>query len=315
MTRFLALSLLTLLASQAFARPIKVSSDQISASSEYPETEGVSYEAKYASDSKISNVWIEGGAGSGLGEHVEFNLGAPTTITGFRIWNGNWYSPDFWERHNRIKEIEAIFSDGTKQSFTLKDVMEAETVMFPKAVTTSSLRLKIKSIYSGTTFPETAISEVQILDGQPDEFYRPVAFAASTTYPADADGNYDAANIHDYMVDSMWCENSPGDGANEWVEVDLGASRKVSRLTLHNGNAYNITQNLKGNQATSVQLRFDDGGTETLTLKTAPTAQNLTFPAHTTQKIRVTFTAVKRGNNPEDPSLNDLCVSEARFAE
>ncbi len=315
MIRPLALVTGLLLASTALARPIKVSSDQISASSEYPETEGVSYEAKYAADNKLSNVWIEGGAGSGLGEHVEFDLGGEKSIQGFRIWNGNWYSPDFWQRHNRIKEIEAIFSDGTKQSFTLKDEMAAETVMFGKSVTTSTLRLKIKSIYGGSTFPETAISEVQILDGQPDDFWRPVGATASTTYPADADGNYDASNIWDHMVDSMWCENVPGDGANEWVEVDLGSTRKVSKLTLHNGNAYSISTNMKSNQATQATLKFDDGSTEVLTLKTMPTPQIFTFASRNTQKVRITMNTVKRGVNPDDPSLNDLCLSEARFSE
>ncbi len=315
MTRAIFLVLGTLLASTALARPIKVSSSSVSASSEYPETEGVSYEAKYASDGKIGNVWIEGGPGSGLGEHVEFDLGGAQSVTGFRIWNGNWYSPDFWERHNRIKEIEAIFSDGTKQTFTLKDQMVPETVMFPKAVTTTTLRLKIKSIYGGSTFPETAISEVQILDGQPEDFFRPVGAGASTTYPADADGNYDAANLWDYMLDSMWCEASPGDGANEWVEFDLGQTRKISKATIHNGNAYSIPVNLKTNQPTTATLKFDDGATETITLKTNPLAQTFTFAPHNTQKVRVTFTAVKRGVNPEDPSLNDLCMSEIRFSE
>lgn len=315
MTRPLVLALGTLLATSALARPIKVDSSAASASSSYPETEGVSYEPKYVADGKISNVWIEGGPGSGLGEHVEIDLGGAKSIQGFKIWNGNWYSPDFWARHNRVKEIEAIFSDGTKQSFTLKDEMVPEVVMFGKSVTTSTLRLKIKSIYGGSTFPETAISEVQVLDTQPDDFYRPVGATASSTYPADADGNYDPSNVWDFMLDSIWCENVPGDGANEWLEEDFGATRKVSKLTLHNGNSYSISMNMRSNQATTAVLKFDDGSTENITLKTMPTQQVFTFAPRNTQKVRITFTGVKRGTNPDNPELNDLCLSEARFSE
>lgn len=315
MARTLVLALGALLASTALARPIKVDSSSVTASSYYPETEGVSYEPRYVVDSKLSNVWIEGEPGSGLGSSVTLDLGGDKSITGFRIWNGNWYSPDFYVRHNRIKDLEVTFADGSKQSFTLKDEMVPQTITFPKAATTSSLRFTIKSIYGGSTFPETCISEIQVLDTQPDDFFKPVGATASTTYPADADGNYEPVNLWDHMLDSMWCENNPGDGTNEWVEVDFGTQRRIGTLTLHNGNAYSIAYNVKGNRATKAVLKFDDGSTEEIALKPAPTAQVLKFTPRTTQKVRVTFTGVQRGNNPDSPELNDLCISEARFGE
>lgn len=303
-----------LLTSTALARPIKLSSMAASATSSYPETEGVNYDPKNLVDSKVSNVWVEGEPGSGLGSSVTLDLGADQSVSGFRIWNGNWYSADFWKRHNRVKDIEVTFADGSKQSFTLKDEMTPETVTFPKAVTTSSLKLTIKSIYGGSTFPDTCISEIQVLDTQPEDYIRPVGGAASTTYPADADSNYDPKNMWDAMLDTMWCENAPGDGTNEWVEEDLGSPKTINKLTIDNGNAYSLSYNVKSNRALKATLKFDDGATEELTLKPVPTPQVLTFSPHTTQKVRITFTQVQKGTDPEDPSANDLCISEARFS-
>ena len=54
------------------------------------------------------------------------------------------------------------------------------------------------------------------------------------------------------------------------------------------------------------------GPTAELTLKAVPTAQTLTFPSRTTTKVRMTIIGVQKGS---DPAQNDLCISEARFAE
>ena len=295
--------------STALARPIKVTSDQASATSICPEDEGVNYEAKNMVDSKLSTVWVEGLTGSGLGESVTLDLGETKTINALRLWNGNWYSNDFWSRHNRMKDIEVSFSDGTKQTFTLKDEMVPETLTFPKPVSTSSIKIKYKSVYSGSTFQDTVISEIQLLDGQPDAFFMPVGYAASSTYPADADGNYEANLTTDYMLDSMWCENNQtGDGTGEWIEYNFGQPRTISKLVVNNGNALSIAYNTKANRATAATLTFDDGSTQQIALKPMPTAQTISFVSKTTSKVKISFTTVQKGTE-----FNDLCLSEARF--
>lgn len=304
----LILCLASLWSAVAVARPIKPAS--LSASSSYPEEDGVSYEAKNVSDFKASTVWVENGSGSGLNESVVIDLGEPKSIYGFKIWNGNWYSADFWKRHNRLKEVELEFSDGTKQSFTLKDEQVPETVMFPKALTTSTVKLKIKSVYSGTTFGDASvISELHVLDNAPDDFVTPAAASASSTFPADADGSYEPALMYDGLVDTMWCEGKKdGDGAGEWVEFNFGAARSVSKIRVNNGNGTSLSDNMKANKATAVTLSFDDGSSQQLTLKASPSAQTLVFPAKNTSKVRVSINTIQKGT-----AYNDLCLSEAVF--
>ena len=189
--------------------------------------------------------------------------------------------------------------------------MVAEVITFPKAVVTSSVKIKIKSIYKGTTFSDSCVSEVQVLDNQPDDFITPAHMSASSTYPADGDGDYDAANMNDMLLDSMWCEaGKDGDGTGEWVEFDLGGNRNVSKLRFNNGNATSLGDNMKANRATAATLTFSDGSTQAIAIKPTPATQVIEFSSKNTSKVRITFTTVVRGKE-----FNDLCVSEAAFQE
>lgn len=293
----------------AHAGVAKVAS--IEASSTEPPAEGVTYAAKNLTDGKQGSAWFEGEEGSGLGAYVTLDLGGDKTITGLQIWNGYWFSYDFWERHNRAKEIEVTLSDDSKHTFSLNDEMKPQTVSFDKPVTTSSVKVKIKQIHRGNTFNDTGISEIQVLTNESGGVVQGKGFAASSSYPADGDGDYEPDNIADGILDSMWCEgNKEGDGTGEWVEVDFGGSKTVSKLRINNGNAFSFGMFMKANHAKQVELKFSDGSTETVALKGTFMEQTVSFPAKTTSKVKLKFVEVKQGKE-----FNDLCVSEATFLE
>ncbi len=304
-----ALLLLTLLASPAHAKQVKIAG--VLASSSYPDSEGVSYAASNIKDGKVSTVWVEGEDGSGLGSWLEVDLGGSHTVTHLKLWNGNWYSWDFWNRHNRAKEIELTFSDGTTQKFTLKDEKLPEHIRFDTPVSTSSIKLKIKGIYRGTTFNDTCISELAVFNDQPEVFHTVASTTDSGHLPEDADGTYVVANTWDQLNDTMWCENQKeGDGTGAWIEYDFGQTVRVGKLQLLNGNAYDSTFWRKSNRATNLTLRFSDGSTEAIEVKDFLMLQTLRFASRDVSSVRITFDAVKQGTE-----YNDLCVSEARFSE
>lgn len=299
-----ALGLLTV-AGPALAKPISTSG--ISASSTYPAQEGVNYEAKNLGDRKQATAWFEGDDGSGLGSYIEVDLGGSKAVTGFRIWNGYWLTYDMWQRNNRVKNLEVETAEGEEFSFTLTDEMKPEDIRFPKAVTTSKLTFRIKGIYSGNTFNDTAISELQVFDDAPSEAVAVSAYSASSTYPEDGDGDYEADNLGDGVLDSMWCEgDKEGDGTGQWVEFALAGSSKVSKLELVNGNAFSFSSFMGANSATGATLTFSDGSTETITIKPSLMPQTISFSPKTTSKVRMTFTEVRKGKE-----FNDLCISEA----
>jgi hypothetical protein len=295
------------LVSSAHAAVVKASS--WSASSSAPASEGVNYDMANLGDAKASTPWVEGDEGSGLGSWAMADFGAPRTITRISVWAGVWYNQEYWGRYNRPKTLLAEFSDGTSQEFTLTDEFKPQELTLKAPKQTTSVKLKVKAVYAGNTFNDTGISEVVFRDGAPDPFITPKTFAASSTFPADADGNYEGANTADGILDTMWCEgNKKSDGTNEWMEVGFGGVTSVSKLVLRNGNAYSFPYFMKSNRATGATLTFSDGSTAPIVVKDSISEQTITFPAHDTSKVRITFTGVKKGSE-----FDDLCVSEAYF--
>jgi hypothetical protein len=282
------------------------------ASSTYPGSDGVSYKPKNAVDGKVSTVWTEGADGAGMGESIKLTLkGGDQLVTGFTIWNGNWYTQDFFERHNRIKEILVEFADGTNERHQLEDGFKPQTVRLEKPTKTSSLTLKIKGKFGGSTFDDTCISEVQVFNDAPEVTVAAKSFTTSSTYPEDNDGNYEPANLQDRILDSMWCEGSKdGDGKGEWIEFDFGGSKKVSKLQINNGNSHSFAMFMKANSATSGTLTFSDGSSEKITIKPTMLSQTIAFDSRTTSKVKLTIDAVRAGKE-----FNDLCLSEAKFSE
>ncbi|MGB0639691.1 MAG: discoidin domain-containing protein [Myxococcota bacterium] len=301
------MSLSILMLSAAFAGTVKPASHQ--SSSHLVSDKGESYEAKLLIDGKQESAWIEGEDGSGLGSWVQFELGETKSVTGLKIWNGYWLTHDFWSRHNRAKEIEVEFSDGEKQSFTLADEMKAEVIKFAAAKDTSSIKVRFKSVYRGSTFNDTGLSEIQILDKSSSPWVTPHAYTASSTLTSDDDGNYDLTNLHDGMADSMWCEGSEaGDGSGESIEFDFGGPTSVSKLKMRNGSAGSFSSFMATNRAKAAKLTFSDGSSEAVAVKTSLMEQTIAFPAKSTSKVTITFTEVVKGSR-----YNDLCISEAKF--
>jgi hypothetical protein len=291
----------------AFAGAVKITSS--SASSIYPEAGGVRYVPEQIYDGKVSKNWTEGDQkSSGLGEWVQVEFEGEKDLTSFRIWNGTFSSYDMWTRSNRIKEVELEFSDGTKQSFTLSDAMSGELVEL-KPVTSSSVKMRIKSVYNGSTFTDTAISEVVFFDSASDGSASVKSWETSSTYKADADGNYEPVNMVDTAVDTMWCEASEGDGVGEWVKANFASPTEISTLNMVNGNGYNIMYAMKGNLATELLLTFSDGSTQTVTVKASGIPQKVSFTPVTTSSVKVSVKTIRKGKE-----FNDMCFSELQFA-
>ncbi|TVQ94589.1 MAG: discoidin domain-containing protein [Deltaproteobacteria bacterium] len=301
------LAILAVLSTVALASRVDV--ERVEASSVYPPEQGIRYDAKMATDGKLATAWIEGEEGSGLGSWLKLHAAGETELTGVRIWGGLWSSYDFWTRANRPKTLEVKFDDGSTETLTLQDKMEAQNLMFSKPRKTTSIRIKIKEVYSGNTWFDTAISEVQLLSAAPADHHEPTGFAFSSKLADDGDGNYKPENMTDGVLDSMWCEGSDeGDGTGEWVEVSFGSTVPVKSLSMINGVGGNLKAWMNSNRATKGRLTFSDGSTHDIDIKNGATLQEIPFPEKKTSSVRLTFTEVYKGKE-----YNDLCVSELYF--
>ena len=292
-----------LLAPLAFSAPVKVATWTASTTS--APNDARSCEASNLGDGKQSTAWAEGEVGAGLGSWVLADFGAPKTITAITVWGSSWYNTEYFSHYSRPKTVVAEYADGTTEEFTAADAQAPQVLKLKSPKNTQTVKMRIKGIYEGKG-PDTAISEVRFSDNTNDGPVPVVATVASSSAVADTDGTYDANNAADGIADSMWCEGNPkSDGTGEWLELTLGRRSTVSALKIRAGAAFSPELFKAVNRPVSATVSFGDGGQETLTFKDLPFEQNLSFAAHTTDKLKIQFTGAKKGEK-----YDDLCVSE-----
>ena len=303
-----ALTLLALtLSGSAGAGEVAVAS--VTASSSFPAEEGANYEPDKVTDGKAGTAWVEGDQGSGLGSWIELSLPGETQVKELHVWAGMWYSAEFWERGNRPKELEITLSDGSKKTCNLTDEKSVQVCAI--GAKTSSLKLKVKGTYDGTTWLDTAISEVRVIDDTADSRLKVVATEKSSALPSDADGSYEVENTFDGLVDTMWCEgNKDGDGTGEFIEFHFDGTKKVGQVELVNGIGGSVKYWMLGNRATKATLSFSDGSSQQIEIKNSARAQTISFAPRSTKMVKITFDEVYKGKE-----YNDLCISEAYFME
>jgi hypothetical protein len=295
-------------ATTAVATPIKIAS--VSASSSFPPERGVTYEARQVADGKQGSAWVEGDSGSGLGSWVEVDLGSEKHLDRMKIWGGLWYSPEYWARANRPKDLEIKFSDGSVEMVTLDDEMVAQTVSFEHSVTTSTVRVRVKSIYKGSTWHDTAISEMQFFDAKSGSDAEVTGASSSSQAETDRDGSYAVENAYDGVTDSMWCEGDAGDGTGEWLKFDFPSTRTISSLNFVNGVGSSFAIWMKANRSKSLTLSFSNGAKTTVKVRNVMLPQTVTFDPVETSYVKVTINEVLKG-----AKYNDLCISEASFKD
>ena len=111
-------------------------------------------------DGSLSTAWVEGIDGSGVGESISFTFDRTYLVSGMRINAGYQKSEELYWMNARPASLTVTFSDGTQQTVPLRDVNARQDITFGAPVETQSIRLTISSLYEGTTYADTVISEV-----------------------------------------------------------------------------------------------------------------------------------------------------------
>ncbi len=273
----------------------------------YYSAAGTSYPADKVKDGKTV-PWFEGDPGNGVGSWIEIDLGGEKKIMKLAVFAGDWQSGDNWQRANRPREIEIKWSDGTTDLWTMSDEWKVQTYVPKTPKMTSTVRFKVNSLYSGTTFPDTAISEIVVYDDQPGATAIVRDIKASSEFPSDADGSYFAIQAADGVRDTFWCEgNKTSDGVGEWIELHFDAPTAVRAVQVCTGMC-SFDAFMRGNAPSKLTLQFPDGSTQALELKMGPVPQEYPLRPVTTASVKVRVDAVRKGTE-----FNDACLSELTF--
>jgi phosphate transport system substrate-binding protein len=134
---------------------------RVSASSELSDSQG-----RYPAENLIDQTWqswAEASRGNGTGEYFTLTCDdGRMYIAGFAMKNG-YGNPDYYIKNNRVKSFR-IFIDGNyTETIAIKDSISFEQYAFRNPVECKSVRFVIDSVYQGTEFNDTCVSEVALL--------------------------------------------------------------------------------------------------------------------------------------------------------
>lgn len=113
-------------------------------------------------DNKLDTAWAEGAAGDGIGECLYMIFDDDYIVSGLNIYAGYHKSKDLYYKNGRPKEIEIEFADGTTLNCELYDVLKKQTIKFETPVITDEITIRILSVYNGTDYEDTIISEISL---------------------------------------------------------------------------------------------------------------------------------------------------------
>jgi hypothetical protein len=142
--------------------------DYVNASSTRAAYKDITYGAYNAVDGDLDTAWVEGVAGSGIGETIAFSASSPQTVSEIHIWNGYFKSEDLYYKNNSIKTLRVVLDPGSglsADSFDIslrQDSSGAQVIDFGREMTVQYLELTIVEVYAGSAdIEDTCISEVK----------------------------------------------------------------------------------------------------------------------------------------------------------
>ncbi len=123
---------------------------------------GNTYGPGHLIDENLRTAWVEGKRGHGEGEYVVVDLGKMHQVTGIQIMNGYHKNARLFSANSRVRSLRLGFSNGSSRNVTLEDAAGVQTIEFP-ALQARWVQFEIRSVYRGTKYTDTAITELRVL--------------------------------------------------------------------------------------------------------------------------------------------------------
>ncbi len=125
------------------------------------EQDGYDNTADVTLDNDATTSWQEGVDGDGVGEYLYYKLGKNYDVKYITFKMGNWRDQKNYTENNRPKQI-TIWCGDEYFDVTIPDGMTEYCVQLSKDVNCSEIYVVIDSVYKGTAWDDTCISEVGI---------------------------------------------------------------------------------------------------------------------------------------------------------
>jgi hypothetical protein len=114
-------------------------------------------------DGRLDTAWAEGSSGDGIGGWIVVEFGSPRRLAQSRVWNGYHKNVDIFLKNNRVRNADIVLSSGHSQTAVLADRGGPQDINIGFSGDSEWVQFKILSVYRGTKYRDTAISEVRLL--------------------------------------------------------------------------------------------------------------------------------------------------------
>jgi hypothetical protein len=124
----------------------------------------------------LSTAWCEGVDGDGAGEWIELSLKEPLTSDGgfkLEILPGYAVSQSTFKKNNRPKTLAVRINDSPSEKLiTLEDYGKIQSFFFEwPGKPIKKIRLTIRSVYKGSHYADTCITDVAVLQQVPKHYW------------------------------------------------------------------------------------------------------------------------------------------------
>jgi len=143
------------------------------------ESKSVKYSPSNVLDCDPTTAWVEGVKGDGIGETLTLSVvdvagrWPARAVEKIGIVSGYAKNKDIFYKNNRPKKIKiTLFSRFNSKKYvtihTLKDIMDTQYIEFNKKSFISNIEIEILSVYKGSKYDDTCISDVIVFTGELD---------------------------------------------------------------------------------------------------------------------------------------------------
>lgn len=115
-------------------------------------------------DEDLRTAWVEGVGGQGEGESITVDLGGPQQVSGIQLMNGYHKNARIFAVNSRVRSAIVRFSNGSWREVRLKDAPGVQELRF-SLVEATWVQFEIRSVYPGSKYKDTAITEFRVLTG------------------------------------------------------------------------------------------------------------------------------------------------------
>lgn len=148
--------------------------DSVYASSSLAPQSGIQYDGSNAHDLSYKTAWVEGVAGTGVGEYLVYRF-SPTAprITTITVVNGYVKSEKAWRDNTRVKKLKMYLNNKPFAILNLQDVRNEQIFTFAPIGNANrddwellatkpawTMKFEIMEVYKGDRFEDCAISEI-----------------------------------------------------------------------------------------------------------------------------------------------------------